>query len=319
MPKVSIIIPTCNRPQLLPRAVESARAAGTDVEIIVVDDASQDETAAVCARLSGIKYIRLERNQGVAGARNVGILASSAEFVAFLDDDDLRLSGSLDWQVAQLAAAPGAGFVCGAMLIADQNYRPTGEVSTPPEMDGDVFWQLLELDFPVMPLSLIIRKHCFLSVGLLNRRIPGIDDWDILVRIAELFPVITGAEPVGIYRQPAPCSGQGSSVQSDQLARAANHQLQLFELPRVKTLPKSQRQAIRRRTINRVADTLLWSAWKNLPQKEFGFAAANIAAALRLNPFRALRPAVVRRMGKTLSERLSARNSDPSSLKSPIA
>jgi glycosyltransferase involved in cell wall biosynthesis len=319
MPKVSIIIPTCNRPQLLPRAVESARAAGTDVEIIVVDDASQDETAAVCARLSGIKYIRLERNQGVAGARNVGILASSAEFVAFLDDDDLRLSGSLDWQLAQLAAAPGAGFVCGAMLIADQNYRPTGEVSTPPEMDGDVFWQLLELDFPVMPLSLVIRKHCFLSVGLLNRRIPGIDDWDILVRIAELFPVITGAEPVGIYRQPAPCSGQGSSVQSDQLARAANHQLQLFELPRVKTLPKSQRQAIRRRTINRVADTLLWSAWKNLPQKEFGFAAANIAAALRLNPFRALRPAVVRRMGKTLSERLSARNSDPSSLKSPIA
>ncbi len=319
MPSVSIIIPTCNRPQLLPRAIESARAAGTDVEIIVVDDASQDETAAVCARLSGIKYIRLERNQGVAGARNVGILASSAEFVAFLDDDDLRLPGSLDWQVATLAAAPGAGFVCGAMLIADQNYRPTGEVSAPPEMDGDVFWQLLELDFPVMPLSLVIRKLCFLSVGLLNGRIPGIDDWDILVRIAELFPVITSAEPVGIYRQPAPCSGQGSSVRSGQLARAANHQLQLFELPRVKTLSKSQRQAIRRRSINRVADTLLWSAWKSLPQKEFGFAAANIATALRLNPFRALRPAVVRRMGKTLSERLSARNSDPSGLKSPIA
>jgi len=319
MPSVSIIIPTCSRPQLLPRAVESARAAGTDVEIIVVDDASRDETAAVCNRLSGIKYIRIERNQGVAGARNLGILASSAEFVAFLDDDDLRLPGSLDRQVATLAAAPGAGFVCGAMLIADQNYRPTGEVSAPPEMDGDVFWQLLELDFPVMPLSLVIRKQCFLSVGLLNRRIPGIDDWDILVRISELFPVITSAEPVGIYRQPAPCSGQGSSVQSDQLARAANHQLQLFELPRVKNLSQSQRQAIRRRTINRVADTLLWSAWKSLPQKEFGFAAANIARALRLNPFRALRPAVLRRMGKTLSERLGARNSNPGGLKSPIA
>lgn len=317
MPSVSIIIPTCNRPQLLPRAVESARAAGTDVEIIVVDDASQDETAAVCARLSGIKYIRLERNQGVAGARNVGILASSAEFVAFLDDDDLRLPGSLDWQVAKLASAPEAGFVCGAMLIADQNYRPTGEVSKPPEKDGDVFWQLLELDFPVMPLSLVIQRQCFLSVGLLNRCIPGIDDWDILVRIAELFPVITNAEPVGIYRQPAPSSGQGSSMPSGQLARAVNHQQQLFELPRVKTLSQSQRQAIRRRTINRVADTLLWSAWKSLPQKEFGFAAANIATALRLNAFRALRPAVVQRMGKTLSERLSARNSDPG--KSSIA
>jgi glycosyltransferase involved in cell wall biosynthesis len=83
MPSVSIIIPTCNRPQLLPRAVESARAAGTDVEIIVVDDASHDETAAVCARLSGIKYIRLERNQGVAGARNVGILAARRSLSLF--------------------------------------------------------------------------------------------------------------------------------------------------------------------------------------------------------------------------------------------
>ena len=317
MPSVSIIIPTCNRPQLLPRAVESARAAGTEVEIVVVDDASQDETAAVCALLSGIKHIRLERNQGVAGARNVGILASSSEFIAFLDDDDLRLPGSLDLQVAKLAAAPGTGFVCGAMLIADQDFRPTGKVSAPPEKDGDAFWQLLELDFPVMPLSVVIRKQCFLSVGLLNRRIPGIDDWDILVRVAELFPVITSSEPVGIYRQPAPCSGQGSSVQSGQLARAATHQLQLFELPRVKTLSQSQRRAIRRRTINRVADTLLWSAWKSLPQKEFGFAAANIATALRLNPFRALRPAVARRMGQTLSERFSTKHSDPG--KSPVA
>jgi hypothetical protein len=151
----------------------------------------------------------------------------------------------------------------------------------------------------------------------LNRRIPGIDDWDILVRIAELFPVLASAEPVGIYRQPAPCSGQGSSVQSGQLARAATHQLQLFELPRVKTLSQSQRRAIRRRTINRVADTLLWSAWKSLPQKEFGFAAANIATALRLNPFRALRPTVAHRIGQTLSERFNARNSNPG--KAPIA
>jgi glycosyltransferase involved in cell wall biosynthesis len=79
MPSVSIIIPTCNRPQLLPRAVESARAAGTDVEIIVVDDASQHETAAICSQLVGIKYLHLERNQGVAGVRNLRILASTAE------------------------------------------------------------------------------------------------------------------------------------------------------------------------------------------------------------------------------------------------
>jgi glycosyltransferase involved in cell wall biosynthesis len=326
MPAVSIIIPTRNRPQLLPRAVESARAAGTDVEIIVVDDASRDETASVCRELPGIKYIRLERNQGVAGARNVGILASSSEFIAFLDDDDLRLPGSLDLQTTRLAATPEAGFVCGAMLIADQNYRLTGEISSPPQASGDVFWRLLELDFPVMPLSIVIRKHCFLRVGLLNRHLCGIDDWDILVRIAELFSVVTMEEPVGIYRQPEPYSGQGSSAQSEQLARAAHHQLQLFDLPRVKAAPKSQRKAIRRRTVNRVVDTLLWNAWRRLPEREFGFATANILTVLRLNPFRALRPSVFRSVGKTIRNRLSARkvatanrSSGPTGLKTPIA
>src|SRR5258706_14483083 len=318
MPSVSIIIATWNRPQFLPGAVASARAAGTDVEIIVVDDASQDETSAVCAQLPGINYIRLDRNQGVAGARNLGILASTAEFVAFLDDDDLRLPGSLDLQVTRLAAAHEVGFVCGAMLIADQNYRPSGEVSSPPKMGENAFWQLLELDFPVMPLSVVIRKQCFLSAGLLNSRISGIDDWDILVRIAELFPVMTMSEPVGIYRQAAPGSGQGSSAQSGQLGGAAKHQLQLFALPRVNSLSRSQRQAIRRRTINRVADTLLWNAWRSLPQKEFGFAAANIMTALRRKPLRALHPAVFRRMGKALKDRLTMRNSDPSGLKWPI-
>jgi len=95
--------------------------------------------------------------------------------------------------------------------------------------------------------------------------------------------------------------------------------LQLFALPRVKTATKSQRKAIRQRTINRVADTLLWSAWRSLPQKEFAFAAANIVTALRLNPLRAFRPVVFRRIRKTLSDRLIARNTDPTGLKSPIA
>src|ERR1700681_2249721 len=106
MPNVSLIIPTHDRPHLLPRAIESARAAGTDVEIIVIDDASIDETAEVCRTLTDIKYVRVERNQGVAGARNIGIFVSTARYVAFLDDDDLRLPGSLDIQEKPLEANP---------------------------------------------------------------------------------------------------------------------------------------------------------------------------------------------------------------------
>ena len=184
MARVSVIIPTHARPDFLPRAVDSARQAGSDVEIIVVDDASTDATAQVCQSLADIKYVRVERNQGVAGARNIGIFVSSSEYIAFLDDDDLRLPGSLDLQLAALKANPAAGFVCGAMIMAGQDYQPTGEVIRPKHLSGDMFWELLELDFPVMPLCTLIRKECFQRIGLLNRRISSIDDWDIFNRIA---------------------------------------------------------------------------------------------------------------------------------------
>jgi glycosyltransferase involved in cell wall biosynthesis len=288
MANVSVIIPTHRRPHLLPRAIESARAAGTNVEIIVVDDASTDETAYVCRNFSGIKYIRLEQNQGVAGARNVGILESSGKYIAFLDDDDLRLPGSLDLQVKALEENPEAGFVCGAMIMADQNYHPTGEVVRP-RHGGDVFWELLELDFPVMPLSTLIRKECLLRIGLLKRHLAGIDDWDIFTRIAELYPVIVLGQPMGIYRQPTAASGQGSSARASQLRRAAIHQLGLLKLPRAMVASRAKRRAIRRRGINRIADTLLWNAVKLVPSGQLAPVCANILNAIRLNPLRAAR------------------------------
>lgn len=300
MSRVTVIIPTHNRPHLLPRAVESARAAGTDVEVIVVDDASTDQTATVCRNLEGIRHIRLERNQGVAGARNVGILASTGKYVAFLDDDDLRLPGSLDLQAEALEANPQAGFVCGAMVMADQDYRTTGETFLPSQTGGDVFWELLELDFPVMPLSTLVRKECLLRVGLLNPRLGGIDDWDLFVRIAEIYPVLVINQPIGVYRQPTPSSAQGSSSQATQLLRAVRHQLILLKLPRARNATASKRRAIRRRAINRCADTLLWSAAAHLTRGEYGAVCENVLGALRLNPLRATRPSAYKKLAKRM-------------------
>lgn len=299
MVTTTVIIPTHDRPHLLIRAVESARAAGTDVEVIVVDDASIDDTAEVCRGLKDIRYVRLERNQGVAGARNVGILESTGRYIAFLDDDDRRLPGSIDVQATVLDANPNVGFVCGAMIMANQEYQPTGEVFLPRE-SGDVFWNLLELDFPVMPLSTLIRKECFLRVGLLNQRLLGIDDWDILTRIAEIYSVLVVEEPMGVYRKPTPSSAQGSSSQSAQLRRAARHQLQLLKLPRAQEAPPSKRRAIRRRAINRIADTLLSSAARGFRLGESGAVCANILGALRLNPLRAARPGAYKKLAEQL-------------------
>lgn len=289
MPQVSVIIPTRNRPNQLPHAVASAKAAGNDVEVIVVDDASEDETAAVCKKLSGIKYVRLDRNQGVAGARNIGILASSSEYIAFLDDDNLRLPGSLDRQCDQLAANRKTGFVCGALTIVDQNYLATGETLLSPHT-GDVFWPILELDFNNTLLTVVIRRECFLRVGLFKKRLSGIDDWDMLARIAELYPAHVTSEPVGLYRKSNASSDQGSSGQARQVIAVLQHQRSLFKLPRARSAPAQKLRAVRRKTINRVADTLLSNAAYCFPRGEFRFAFENLVTALRVNPMRAARP-----------------------------
>lgn len=298
MPRVSLIIPTRSRPELLAAAVESAKLAGRDVELVVVDDASTDGTAEVCRALEGITYIRLEHNLGVAGARNAGLLASSAEYIAFLDDDDLRVPASLDLQLAALARRPEAGFVCGSMLLADQEGRLTGEKSAPNHPGGDIFWELMELAFPLMPLSVLFRKECFFKVGLFRHRLAGIDDWDIFVRVAELYPVVVMDEAVGIYRQPTPTSGQGSSRLAHHLTRAARHQRELLRLPRAMSVSAERRRQARRAAVNRVANTLLRNAAEGLPAGSYGFACANILSALRLDPLYVARPGVYKKLFK---------------------
>src|SRR5256884_5242725 len=164
MPRPSIIIATHRRPQLLPRAVESARAAGVDVEVIVVDDASTDETADVCRGLKGIKYLRVERNQHVAGARNIGLVASRGEYVSFLDDDDQRLPNSVDKQIETLERDPEAVLVYGQAIPEDPSgaQHPAYPADCP---QGDILWDLLSRNF--IPCgSAVFRRTCLSQVGL---------------------------------------------------------------------------------------------------------------------------------------------------------
>ena len=277
--------------------------AGEDVEVIVVDDASTDATAEVCKSLRGIKYIRLDRNQGVAGARNVGVLASSADYIAFLDDDDIRLPGTLDLQLKELERDPEVGFVCGPVLCADQDGGLTGEVSSPRHGGGDMFWELLRLEFPVFPLTVVMRKDCFFAVGLLDRDAAGVDDWDLLVRVAELYKVAVVTEPVGIYRLATPASGQGTSALSAHVALTASQQLKLLELPRVAAAGAGERRAVRRQALNNISDILLWNVYTWLPRGARRYSASCIIAALRINPRGAFRPAVLRKGFRKLFKR----------------
>lgn len=96
MPKVSVIIPTFNRPTDLKAAIDSVLVQGVqDVEIIIVDDASdsssQSEIQALAKERSQVTLIRNKENLGVARSRNIGIEYSKADYLLFLDDDDVLL------------------------------------------------------------------------------------------------------------------------------------------------------------------------------------------------------------------------------------
>ena len=102
MSRVSVIIPTKNRSELLMRAIRSvAEQSYTDIEIVVIDDGSTDDTAQRVKALGHehLNYIKLESSVGGAKARNVGINACVGDYVAFLDDDDEWLPHKIELQM----------------------------------------------------------------------------------------------------------------------------------------------------------------------------------------------------------------------------
>ena len=109
MPKVSVIIPTYNRAELLKVAIASVLSQTyKDFEIIVIDDASHDNTQELLTSLKDkrIRYIRHETNKRISAARNTGIVNSHGNYIAFLDDDDEWLPEKLQLQVDFLENSP---------------------------------------------------------------------------------------------------------------------------------------------------------------------------------------------------------------------
>jgi glycosyltransferase involved in cell wall biosynthesis len=231
MVKASVIITTHSRPALLSRAIQSAFRAGEDIEVIVVDDASSDNTAEVCKSFSTLKYIRLDCNQGVAGARNVGLLESRGEYISFLDDDDTRLPNSLDHQIETLAREPSADLIYARASINEGSGQLPKRLYPSECLSGDIFWPLLRRNF--IPCSSVVFRRSVLQFGAMDKNIPGIDDWDLWLRIAARSPVVALPSTVVTWRRSTPISQQGTS--------AAAH-------------------------IVRLAIERFWSSWMNLPR-----------------------------------------------------
>jgi glycosyltransferase involved in cell wall biosynthesis len=229
-PAVSVIIPTYNRASLVARCITSLRAAGIpSLEIIVVDDGGNDDTAQVAAQ-GGAVYLR-QANAGPAAARNNGFASSHGRYVSFIDSDDEWLPGAVTRLVTQLDANPTVSVLFGDSAMGNDQ---DGFVSFVRTYGGDVFFALphepradgvrvferrpffLQLSTRnVMFLgSMLIRRDFFASVDGFDPALRGAADWDFFMRATAAGVVaFSDGPPISRYYK----HDEGMSTNSDHM------------------------------------------------------------------------------------------------------
>jgi glycosyltransferase involved in cell wall biosynthesis len=196
-PRFSVVIPTHNRASVLPRALQSVRqqTAG-DLEVIVVDDASTDDTEAVVQNASvaaPLHYVRHSTNRGGAAARNTGLRRARGKWVAFLDSDDAWLPDKLERQRDALASHPDAS----GSLTGDVVYRngQADEVRFARPLSASLRPVLLRTCVGSTS-SFVARRSCLRAVGGFDAALPSCQDWDLFLRFSNRFSIAHVPHPL---------------------------------------------------------------------------------------------------------------------------
>jgi glycosyltransferase involved in cell wall biosynthesis len=183
-PRVSVVIPTFNRAETVMRAVQSAlEQTEKSVEVVVVDDGSNDDTPARFARPpERVRYLR-KGNGGASSARNAGMRAAQGEWVALLDSDDEWKPEKLQLQLAVMRDE----FVASACRHFHVNANGSAEIKPEgiPGRDNHLFRDLYE-KLSLKTSSLVFKRHLLERVGLFNERFPISNDWDFFLRLARV-------------------------------------------------------------------------------------------------------------------------------------
>lgn len=205
-PRVSVIIPTFNRAHLLPCAVQSVlNQTFTDFELIIVDDASTDNTQEVVESFGDlrIRYIEHEQNKGGGAARNTGIKEARGEFIAFLDSDDEWMSQKLEIQATVLSqASHKVGFVLCGMRHLSTMHGSSSFFDEIPTAQGDIASDFLEDTVFGWHLSgLMARASKVMEIGGFDPLLASSQDWDFIFRLSQTCSVTSVPNILAVYRQ----------------------------------------------------------------------------------------------------------------------
>ncbi len=200
MKLVSAIITTHNRLELLKRAVESVYAQTyPDIELIVVDDASNDGTKEYCASQS-FQTIRIEESRGGNHARNLGIKAAKGYYVAFLDDDDVWLPEKIEKQV-QVIESKDCELVNGGRLVEQVDGESVRYIENLPSPDycGDMSHKILQAICTTTSI-ILVKRQALLDVGMFDENLKFWQEYEMTIRLAQRKPFYFINEPLIIYR-----------------------------------------------------------------------------------------------------------------------
>lgn len=200
-PLVSAVIITHNRSELLKKAVESVkRQTYPNIEIIVVDDASTDNTEQICQNMQGIRYFRIEPEDSAGSnkARNEGIKLAQGEYIALLDDDDEWLPTKVEKQVLFMQKNPDYGAVyCDmrvrtGLAIFDYNVHFFAE--------GDLVDSKLYYKPFFLTSALMVRKDVLVQVGCFDENIKYWQEYELGLRLLQVCKIGLAHEILLFYR-----------------------------------------------------------------------------------------------------------------------
>jgi glycosyltransferase involved in cell wall biosynthesis len=211
-PRVSVVVPAYERGDVVGRAIDSALAQTVgDIEVVVVDDGSSDDTGAVVEayddeRVRGLAH---ETNRGVSAARNTGVAAATGEYVAFLDSDDEWLPRKLERQLAVLDDR-GEGWVGAYCEVATAGLSTLGRLATavserlfrsaaPREGGRELAEALLSMQVFMGPGStLLVEREAVESAGGFDEGLSIYEDWDLVLRVLAAGKLAHVDEPLAV-------------------------------------------------------------------------------------------------------------------------
>ena len=210
-PLVSVIIPTYNRATVISETIDNVFSQTyKNIELIVVDDGSTDDTPAILRRYADRIRVITQKNAGPAAARNRGIEVSGGSIIAFQDSDDLWEPSKLERQVALLEKSGNSVPCClcsASFGIVNGKPYTSFDISDIDSPYGEGLWlnvaEILATRFVLFNQTVAIRRWAIEKVGVFDESLRYLEDYDLPLRLANEGPWALIRDPLVIYQEGA--------------------------------------------------------------------------------------------------------------------